>query len=79
MGDREFTLYRSAYGYGLRIVAADGQTWEYCCVSYDPAQAETLMRRMRQGGLDPVHYGEVIRDFITEQYLRQLELNGLAV
>ena len=78
MKRERYTLFRSKRGFGLRIITAEGDTVEYPCISYKRDGARVLFRRLSVAGLDPAHFDDVVRDYITEQYLEQLALNGLA-
>ena len=77
MEEDRFMLFQSESGFGLRILTALGDTFEYPCVSYNENAANMLLEQMRGAGLDPAHYDDVVRDYITGQYLEQLALNRL--
>ena len=79
MKENRYSLYRSAPGFGLRIESPDGVAVEFPWIAHDRKTAVILLRPLRGAGVDPVHFGDVVRDFITEQYLKQLEYNRLAL
>ena len=77
MKTQTYALCRSAHGFGVRIKTAAGDTVEYPCVSYRRKAVRCLIGRLSGARLDPVHFDDVVRDYITEQYFEQLALNGL--
>ena len=77
MKEDRYTLFTNGRGFGLRIETAAGDTVEYPCISYETDLAHAFVKRMSGTQPDPVHYGDVVRDFITEQYLDQLRYNRL--
>ncbi len=78
MKENRYSLYRSARGVGLRIELPEGETVEFPWIAHDRKTAVVFLKRLRGADVDPVHFGDVVRDFITEQYLAQLEYNRLA-
>ena len=63
--------------YGVRIVVHAVCRAEYRSISSDPAQALELIERMSRADLSPVHFGDVVRDYLTELYFKRLAANGL--
>ena len=64
-------------GYGIRIETAQGDVLSFPCISYCREETDELLSRMLCGSLQPVHYTDVVRDYITELYYRRLKQNGL--
>ena len=79
MKENRYSLYRSAFGVGLRIGLPDGETMDFPWIAHNRKTAIVLLRRMRGAGIDPTHFGDIVRDFITEQYIKQLDVNRLAL
>ena len=77
MNTDTYALIEREDGFGLRIESAAEDTVEFPCISYSRDLACGLITRMRKAQPEPVHYGDIVRDFITEQYLSLLALNGL--
>lgn len=50
---------------------------EFRCISYNLSEARELAARMAGADLSAVHFGDVVRDFLTELYYRRLKVNGL--
>ena len=78
MEENRYTPFPNERGFGLRIETAAGDTVEYPCISFERERVQTLIGRMSAAMLAPVHFNDVVRDFITEQYLELLALNRLA-
>ena len=77
MKEDRYTLFQNGRGFGLRIETAAGDQVEYPCISYERDLAHAFVKRMSGAKPDPVHFGDIVRDFITEQYLYQLRYNRL--
>ena len=63
--------------YGIRIQSGDRILREYPYVS--PAQDDvvTLLRQMQQEDVAPVHYDDIVKDFLYLLFLKKLQYNGL--
>ena len=64
-------------GYGVLIETAQGDVLSFPCISYCKEEADELLARMLRSDLQIVHFGDVVRDYITELYYRRLRQNGL--
>ena len=63
--------------YGIRIKTDRGQTFTSPDISEHCSDAERLLRRLDQGDVSPVHYDDVVRDYIMELAYERLDRNGL--
>lgn len=80
--NHKYTLIRSDVGggvgvYGIRIETSAGNTVFFRYISPDKTQTVALMDRMSAASLSPVHFEDIVSDYITEQYYFWLEMNGL--
>ena len=64
-------------GFGIAIKDNGGTTAVYPDVSRSREEAERLRRRMERSDLSPVHYDDVVRDYLFELLYEQMERNGI--
>lgn len=65
------------FAFGVRILSGGSVFREYPCISSDEEEAVRLRRRLACGDLSPVHFDDVVRDFILEQAYEKIEKNHL--
>ena len=77
----EFTTIISTEGgtkeYGLRILFEDGSVREYRSLSPIASEAERLRDRLSDSDVSPVHYDDVVRDYILETAYERIDRNRL--
>ena len=69
----------SAGGYGIRVESSSGETAMYRCISFRRKDVEELLRRLAGSEISSVHIGDIVRDYLTELYYRQLAANGFGL
>ena len=72
------TEHADGFIYGVTIKSDKGQTYTYPEIADRRSDAERLLRRLEQGDISPVHYDDVVYDFILELAYERLERNGLS-
>lgn len=63
--------------FGVLLESYCGKTYIYPEIADHRSSAERLIRRLEQSDLSPVHYVDVVRDYILEQAFERLRRNGL--
>ena len=63
--------------FGLLIRGADGREYEYPDISSDRGETERLQRRLASADIAPMHYDDIVRDYIMELAFERMERNGL--
>lgn len=63
--------------YGVRICEPGGKFRDYPEISENKNEAVRLLRRMEQGDLSPLHYDDVVRDYLLELAFTRMERNGI--
>ena len=72
------TEHPDGFTYGVTIKSEKGQICTYPEIADRRSDAERLLRRLEQGDVSPVHYDDVVYDFILELAYERLERNGLS-
>ena len=63
--------------FGVLLESDSGKTYIFPEIADLRSGAERLIRRLDHSDLSPVHYGDVVRDYILEQAFERLRRNGL--
>ena len=63
--------------YGIRIESADYGIREYPCVSTDKSETEKLIHRLDTGDVSPLHFDDIVRDYILELAYERMKRNHL--
>ena len=66
-----------AVTYGVSIISARGTTRTYPDISASRPEAERLLRRLRTDDVSPLHYDDIVRDYIIELAFERIQRNGL--
>ena len=81
MKRESFVLYHTTVDgitfYGVFGRAADGSEQCFPVISPLRSDVEVLIRRVNGSDLDPVHYRDVVEDYLFELYCGVLRANGL--
>ena len=64
--------------YGVRVSDAQGTILSYPDISASRGETERLLRRLSVGDVSPLHYDDVVRDYIIELAYERLQRNGLS-
>lgn len=60
--------------YGLQISDTSGKTYSYNCIAETKEDVEQLVRQMSCEYISPVHFKDIISDFITKNALDKIAL-----
>jgi len=60
--------------YGLQISDTSGKTYSYNCVAENKEDVEQLVNQMSSDYISPVHFADIISDFITKKALDKIAL-----
>ena len=63
--------------YGVRTTKAENLPVAYPEISSDRHEAEMLLQRMGQSDLSPLHFDDVVRDYLLELAYKRMARNGL--
>lgn len=63
--------------YGLKIQAENNYAREYPFISFNQGEVHSLIRQMEAGNISPVHYDDIVSDFLQFLYQKKLQYNGL--
>lgn len=64
--------------YGISICAEDGSVYEYRYISSFFNEADELIKKMSKGYIAPVHFNDIVTDYLAQLYYAKLAVNGLA-
>lgn len=71
------TEHTEGITFGVQLESAMGQCYAYPEISDRRSDAERLMHRLKQSDISPVHFDDVVRDYILELAFERLQRNGL--
>ena len=63
--------------FGIAVKENGKTVVSYPDVSRSKEEAERLRRQMERSDLSPVHYDDVVRDYLVELMYERMERNGL--
>ncbi|MBQ6065687.1 MAG: hypothetical protein IJK89_02610 [Clostridia bacterium] len=63
--------------FGIRIATDQGQIFTYPEIAERRADTERLVRRLKLSDVSPLHYDDVVRDYILALAFERLRRNGL--
>ena len=63
--------------FGIAVKENGKTVVSYPEVSRSKEEAERLLRRMERSDLSPIHYNDVVRDYLFELMYERMEKNGL--
>lgn len=78
------TLFESYVGksnpvYGLKIETNLGETLYYNYISSVYSDAKALCDRLSHTDVSPIHFNDIVRDYITQIYYEKLAINHLSL
>ncbi len=78
----KYSVFRHSYCgssvYGLKIQSANDLLREYPFVSYVRNEVQSLVCQMEEGDIAPVHYDDIVSDYLMLLYQKKLRYNGLS-
>ena len=82
MHNNHFTVIDRLYGnacyYGVEIKTENGDIFRYDLISPCKEEAKRLAERLSAvNDISPIHFKDIVRDYLTELYLSAIEANGL--
>ena len=70
--------YKGIRYYGVEISAENGDIYRYNVISPCKEEAIHLVERLSTADdISPVHFNDIVRDYITELYLSVIDANKL--
>lgn len=63
--------------YGIRIEALNGDVYVYRYISSFYEEADELIHKMMQDYISPVHFNDIVTDYLAQLYYAKLSMNGL--
>lgn len=63
--------------YGIKIEAENGIIYEYGYISVFRSEADELICKMSKGYISPVHFNDIVTDYLAQLFYEKLSLNGL--
>ena len=63
--------------YGLKILFENDVAREYPFISLDRNEVHSLICQMEAGDLSPVHYDDIVSDYLQFLFQKKLHYNGL--
>ena len=63
--------------YGVSVSNAQGMLLTYPDISASRSETERLLHRLRDGDVSPLHYDDVVRDYILALAYERIQRNGL--
>lgn len=63
--------------YGIRIEPTDGNVYVYKYISTFYEDADELLHKMSKDYISPVHFNDIVTDYLAQLYYAKLSINGL--